>query len=57
MAPQTLRREAWRRLATDLDRAKLAALTTTIGFDGIMDAARDILEGKIRGRVVVDMGK
>jgi acrylyl-CoA reductase (NADPH) len=57
MAPQTLRREAWRRLATDLDRGKLAALTTTIGFDGIMDAARDIVDGKIRGRVVVDMGK
>lgn len=57
MAPQPLRREAWRRLASDLDREKLAALTTTIGFDGIMDAARDILDGKIRGRVVVDMGR
>jgi acrylyl-CoA reductase (NADPH) len=57
MAPQGLRREAWRRLAIDLDRGKLAALTTTIGFDGIMGAARDILDGKIRGRVVVDMGR
>jgi len=55
MAPQALRREAWRRLATDLDRGKLAALTTTIGFDGILGAARDILDGKVRGRVVVDM--
>ena len=55
MAPREIRLEAWRRIATDLDRGKLSALTTTIGFDGIIDAARDILEGKIRGRVVVEM--
>lgn len=55
MAPKELRLEAWRRIGTDLDIGKLAALSTTIGFDGIMDAARDIVEGKIRGRIVVDM--
>ncbi|MEW9807421.1 MDR family oxidoreductase [Mesorhizobium sp. ZMM04-5] len=55
MAPKPLRVEAWRRLAADLDRDKLAALTTSIGFDGIIDAARGIVEGKIRGRVVVEM--
>ena len=55
MAPKQLRLEAWRRIGTDLDPKKLAALTTTIGFDGIMDAARDIVDGKVRGRVVVDM--
>lgn len=55
MAPRELRLEAWRRIATELDREKLAAITSTIGFDGIMDAARDIVDGKIRGRVVVDM--
>ena len=55
MAPKALRLEAWRRLATDLDHGKLAALTTTIGFDDIIEAAQDIVEGKIRGRVVVDM--
>ena len=41
--------------ATDLDHGKLAALSTTIGFDDIIDAASDIVEGKIRGRVVVEM--
>ena len=55
MAPKELRLEAWRRLADDLDHGKLAALTTTIGFDGIVTAATDIMDGKIRGRVVVEM--
>ncbi len=55
MAPKEVRLEAWRRIGTDLDIGKLAALSTTIGFDVIMDAARDIVEGKIRGRIVVDM--
>jgi len=55
MAPKDLRLEAWKRLARDLDLAKLAAMTTTVGFDGIMEAARKIVEGKVRGRVVVTM--
>ena len=55
MAPKKLRLEAWRRLAADLDLGKLSALSTTIGFDGIVEAAHDIVEGRIRGRVVVDM--
>ncbi|MFD2054486.1 MDR family oxidoreductase [Mesorhizobium calcicola] len=55
MAPKAVRLEAWRRIGTDLDLHKLASLSTTIGFDGIIDAARDIVDGKIRGRVVVDM--
>jgi acrylyl-CoA reductase (NADPH) len=55
MAPKVLRLEAWRRIVTDLDHRKLDALTTTIGFNGIVDAARNIVEGKVRGRVVVEM--
>ncbi|ESY77779.1 alcohol dehydrogenase [Mesorhizobium sp. LNHC221B00] len=55
MAPKAVRLEAWRRIGADLDLQKLASLSTTIGFDGIIDAARDIVDGKIRGRVVVDM--
>ncbi|MEQ8296042.1 MAG: MDR family oxidoreductase [Nitratireductor sp.] len=56
MAPLALREEAWRRLSHDLDRDKLSTLSTTIGFDGILEAARAIVDGGIRGRVVVDMG-
>ncbi len=55
MAPRALREEAWQRLADDLDREKLAALSTTIGFEDLPDAARSIIEGRIRGRLVVDM--
>ena len=55
MAPKALRLEAWRRIGSDLDHRKLGALTTTIGFDGIIDTAKAIVDGKVRGRVVVDM--
>jgi acrylyl-CoA reductase (NADPH) len=54
-APKALRLEAWRRLAGELDHGKLAALSRTIGFDDIIGAAHDIVEGKIRGRVVVEI--
>ena len=55
MAPKSLRLEAWRRIERDLDPARLEALTTHIRFDDILDIARRIVDGGIRGRVVVDM--
>ena len=55
-ATRERRIEAWDRLARDLDPAKLAALTTTIGFDDIVPTAKAIIEGKVRGRVVVEIG-
>ena len=55
MAHRDLRIAAWNRIANELDHAKLSAFSRTIGFDGIVDAARDIVDGKIRGRVVVEM--
>ena len=48
-----LREEAYARLARDLDRSKLASVTRTIGLDAVIGAAHDIIEGKIRGRLVV----
>jgi len=54
--PQTLRREAWQRLARDLDRAKLAAITREVAFADLMEAGRDILAGKLRGRTIVRIG-
>jgi acrylyl-CoA reductase (NADPH) len=56
MAPQPRRREAWRRLAIDLDPARLAAMTKTIPLADALQAGRDILEGKVRGRLVVETG-
>ncbi|RYB07643.1 MDR family oxidoreductase [Lichenibacterium ramalinae] len=56
MASRERRIAAWDRLARDLDKDKLKALTTTIGFDAIVPTAHTILDGKVRGRVVVEIG-
>jgi acrylyl-CoA reductase (NADPH) len=54
--PMPRRLEAWRRLAADLDRGKLAAMTETIPFDETFEAGQRILKGETRGRVVVTIG-
>jgi acrylyl-CoA reductase (NADPH) len=51
--PAPRRLEAWRRLAADLDRARLAAMTETIPFDRVFDAGARIVKGETRGRLVV----
>ncbi len=51
--PMPDRLEAWRRLAAELDRGKLAAITHTIPLDEVFDAGRRILKGEIRGRTVL----
>jgi len=56
MCPAARRREAWKRLATDLDRSKLAAMTTEIPLEGVFDVAPKILAGQVRGRTVVKIG-
>ena len=50
------RLEAWARLARDIDRDKLAEATTTMPWSGIENAAHDIVAGKVRGRLVVEIG-
>jgi acrylyl-CoA reductase (NADPH) len=55
MAPRAKREAAWARLAAELDRATLARLTTTIGFEAIGAAAAEIVAGKVRGRIVVEI--
>jgi acrylyl-CoA reductase (NADPH) len=56
MAPMPLRREAWARLARDLDLALLETMTSEVGLDGAIDAARQLMDGRVRGRVVVRIG-
>jgi acrylyl-CoA reductase (NADPH) len=51
--PRADREQAWKRLETDLDRAKLAEMTNEIGLTEVPEAARLIVDGKIRGRIVV----
>jgi acrylyl-CoA reductase (NADPH) len=53
MCPSSLRQQAWRRLEADLDRAKIAAMTTEIGLADVVEAGRRIVEGRVRGRIVV----
>jgi acrylyl-CoA reductase (NADPH) len=55
MAPLARREAAWAQLATDLDRRKLAAITHEIGLADAIGAARDILAGQVRGRLVVNV--
>jgi acrylyl-CoA reductase (NADPH) len=49
------REEAWRRLASDLDRAKLKSMTSRASLDDVPALAVEILAGKTRGRVVIDL--
>ena len=53
MCPVDERREAWRRLARDLDPGLLAGMTQVIGLDQVMPVAEQLIAGAVRGRVVV----
>ena len=53
MCPLPLRQEAWRRLEADLDRGKIAAMTTEIGLADVIATGARIMAGEVRGRTVV----
>ncbi|HKM15728.1 MAG TPA: MDR family oxidoreductase [Marinospirillum sp.] len=53
MAPKSKRLEAWQRLAEVLDISLLDSLTTEVAFDDVINAAGQLMEGKVRGRIVV----
>ncbi len=55
IAPKAKRIVAWDRLARDLDRAKLAAMTTTHPIAKVQELAPEILAGRVRGRVVLEI--
>ncbi|HJV27692.1 MAG TPA: MDR family oxidoreductase [Aromatoleum sp.] len=57
MAPQKLRQRAWERLAQDLDAAKLESMIREVGLSEVIGLAPEILAGRVRGRLVVDMRK
>jgi acrylyl-CoA reductase (NADPH) len=56
MCPVDRRREAWKRLESDLDRQKLAMITREIGLPDVFGVAPEILAGQVRGRIVVKIG-
>jgi acrylyl-CoA reductase (NADPH) len=55
--PRAERIEAWSRLARDIDFAKLATLSRTEPLSKIFELSEQILAGKVRGRVVIDVGR
>lgn len=55
MAPLALRQQAWQRLAQDLDVTKLESITREIGLSEVNTVAAELLDGKVRGRVVVNI--
>ncbi|MGB6104329.1 MAG: MDR family oxidoreductase [Pusillimonas sp.] len=56
--PIAERKEAWRRLATELDIEKLDQIhASAIGLSDAIDQAQALLAGKVRGRIVVDVNK
>ena len=57
MAPRELREPAWNRLARDLEPAALDRIEKLIGLGEVVAAAQDIVAGKVRGRIVVDVNR
>lgn len=55
MCPYERRRVAWRRLARDLPAETLSGLTSVVGLEDVIGLGRRILDGDIRGRIVVDV--
>lgn len=53
MCPIERRRVAWSRLASDLDKGKLADITQEISLDEVVAYGAKILAGQVRGRIVV----
>jgi acrylyl-CoA reductase (NADPH) len=53
MCPPALRKQAWQRLAADLERGKLEAMTREIGLSDVIETAGTLLGGRVRGRIVV----
>lgn len=57
MAPKAPRLAAWERLARDLDPSLLDVIAQEIGLGEAVAAASDLLAGKVRGRVLVDVNR
>lgn len=57
MAPHEVRKQAWDRLARDLDIGALERISKVVGLNDAVAAAGDIVSGQIRGRVVVDVNR
>jgi acrylyl-CoA reductase (NADPH) len=57
MRPRADRVKAWDRLATDLDLSLLPLISHEIGLSEVIEVATQLIAGKVRGRVVVDVNR
>lgn len=57
MAPKAARLAAWERLARDLDPALLDVIGAEVSLSEAIAVATDLLAGKVRGRIVVDVNR
>ncbi|MBV2151147.1 oxidoreductase [Sphingobium sp. AS12] len=57
MAPKPPRLAAWERLAHDLDPALLGVIAHEITLSEAPDAAADLIDGKVRGRIIVNVNR
>jgi len=57
MAPRARRLKAWERLARDLDPAALDLIATEVSLAQSVSAAADLIAGKVRGRILVNVNK
>ncbi|ODC02307.1 alcohol dehydrogenase [Terasakiispira papahanaumokuakeensis] len=55
--PYEERITAWQRLCSDLDLARLDEITREVALSEVIDAADELLNGKVRGRLVVDVNR
>jgi acrylyl-CoA reductase (NADPH) len=53
--PKSQRIEAWGRLSTLLTESELEIMASTIGLNEVVATAGKLLDGQVRGRVVVDL--
>ena len=57
MAPMKLRERAWKRLSENININKLEEMTIDASLDQVEGLANEILQGKVRGRVIVNISE
>ncbi len=57
MAPKARRLAAWNRLARDLDVSLLDVIGHEVALGEAINAAAELLAGKVRGRIIVDVNR
>ncbi len=57
MCPYERRQQAWQRLLTDLPDQAVGAIAQVVSLEEVPDICRQLMEGQVRGRVIVDLNR